>query len=219
MSPQKRSTKPTKDRGETDTASRILDVAEALVQTRGFNGFSYADVASELHVTPAGLHYHYRGKAELGEALIVRYSARFIEALHAIERDGLRAPAMLEKYAAIYADVLRRRRMCLCGMLAAGYDTLPEPMQSAVVRFFDENEAWLARVLARGVAEGSLTLSGAPRDVAQSIVSGLEGALLISRPYGDVERFEGAAARLLASLAPAPPPRDSPGSRAAGRTA
>src|SRR4051812_36469384 len=33
------------------TADRILDVAERLVQTRGFHGFSYADVATELGVT------------------------------------------------------------------------------------------------------------------------------------------------------------------------
>ena len=44
-------------------------MAERLVQSRGFNGFSYADVASELGVTKASLHYHYPGKAELGEAL------------------------------------------------------------------------------------------------------------------------------------------------------
>ena len=30
----------------SDQAQRILDVAERLVQSRGFNGFSYADVAS-----------------------------------------------------------------------------------------------------------------------------------------------------------------------------
>jgi TetR/AcrR family transcriptional regulator, transcriptional repressor for nem operon len=219
MSAQRRSPKATTRRGEVDTASRILDVAEALVQTRGFNGFSYADVAAELQVTPASLHYHYRGKAELGEALIVRYSARFLEALHAIEEEGMRAPEMLEGYAGIYAEVLRRRRMCLCGMLAAGYDTLPEPMQGAVVRFFDENEAWLERVLARGATEGSLAFTGSARDVAQSIVSGLEGALLIARPYNDVERFAGAAARLLASLAPTRAPAGSPRSRAARRTA
>ena len=53
-----------------DTPSRILDVSERLVQQRGFNGFSYADVAAELGVTKASLHYHFPGKAELGEALI-----------------------------------------------------------------------------------------------------------------------------------------------------
>jgi AcrR family transcriptional regulator len=40
--------------GETDTAEVILDIAEQLLQTRSFNGFSYADVAvhSGLPVQP-----------------------------------------------------------------------------------------------------------------------------------------------------------------------
>jgi TetR/AcrR family transcriptional repressor of nem operon len=59
---------------ETGTRGRILDTAERLVQTRGFNGFSYADVATELGVTKASLHYHFPGKAELGEALVARYT-------------------------------------------------------------------------------------------------------------------------------------------------
>jgi hypothetical protein len=33
------------------------------------------------------------------------------------------------------------------------------------------------------------------------LVGGLEGALLIARPYGDAARFERAAGRLLTSLA------------------
>src|SRR5262245_3359472 len=55
----------TKTRSEGDTATRILDAAERLVQIRGFSGFSYADVAEELGVTKASLHYHFAGKAEL----------------------------------------------------------------------------------------------------------------------------------------------------------
>ena len=72
-------------RAEADTASRILDVAERLVQLRGFNGFSYADVAAELSITKASLHYHFAGKAELGEALIARYAERFNGSLTEIE--------------------------------------------------------------------------------------------------------------------------------------
>ncbi len=66
---------------DAGTASQILDVAERLVQVRGFNGFSYADVAAELHITKAALHYHFAGKSALGEALITRYASRFAEAL------------------------------------------------------------------------------------------------------------------------------------------
>ena len=168
---------------------------------RGFNGFSYGDVAGELKITAASLHYHYRGKAELGTALIDRYAARFAEALEAIDEAGGGAPAKLEAYARIYADVLRRRRMCLCGMLAAEYETLPKPMRDAVVRFFDRNETWLVGVLEEGATDGSLAVTDSPAEAARAIVSGLEGAMLTARPYRDVHRFEIAAKRLVESLA------------------
>jgi TetR/AcrR family transcriptional regulator, transcriptional repressor for nem operon len=190
----------TQQRGDADTPARILDSAERLVQIRGFNGFSYADVASELNVTKASLHYHFPGKAELGEALVERYAARFADALSAIDRRGGDAPAKLEAYANIYAEVLRDRRMCLCGMLAAEYETLPEPMRKAIIGFFDDSEVWLTNVLEQGQGEGTLHLTGSASDEAQAIVSGLEGALLVARPYGDVARFQAAATRLLSSL-------------------
>src|SRR3954453_15192527 len=94
-----------------DTAGRILDSAERLVQARGFNGFSYADVAGELGVTKASLHYHFAGKTELGHALIARYAERFSLALEPIDETVPTAPAKLAAYAALYADVLQRRRM------------------------------------------------------------------------------------------------------------
>jgi len=192
-----------------DTSSRILDVAERLVQLRGFNGFSYADVASELEITKASLHYHFPGKSDLGRALVERYASRFTEALDAIDEHESNPIAKLQAYARIYAAVLSEGRMCLCGMLAAGYDTLPPTMQEAVIDYFDVNEAWLVRVLEGGVESGELVLSGSPPEAAQAIVSGLEGAMLIARPYDDVRRFDSAASRLLASLvrdAPAPVP-------------
>src|SRR5215207_2273772 len=184
-----------------DTAARILDSAERLVQSRGFKGFSYADVAAELGLTKASLHYHFPGKAELGEALIGRYAARFADTLEEIDARGGDAPARLAAYARIYADVLRDKRMCLCGMLAADYDTLPEPMRDAVLHFFDANQDWLTNVFEQGQAEGSIHLDGSSGNAAQALVGGLEGALLIARPYGEVSRFEAAAAQLLTSLA------------------
>jgi TetR/AcrR family transcriptional repressor of nem operon len=192
-------------RDNTGTATRILDSAERLVQSRGFNGFSYANVAAELGITKASLHYHFAGKAELGQALVERYAARFAAALDEIDAAGGDAPAKLDAYARIYADVLSKKRMCLCGMLAADYDTLPGPMREAVIGFFDHNEAWLIGVLEQGQAEGSLDLNGSAAQAARALVGGLEGAMLIARPYGDPVRFQTAATRLLESLAAAAP--------------
>jgi TetR/AcrR family transcriptional repressor of nem operon len=184
-----------------NTRLRILDVAERLVQVRGFNGFSYADVATELTVTKASLHYHFPSKAGLGEALIARYAERFADALAAIDAHIATAPTKLDAYASLYADVLREGRMCLCGMLAAEYQTLPTPIRDAVVAFLDDNEAWLEHVLQQGRKDGSLSFSGSARETAGCIVSGMEGAMLVARSYGEVERFETGATRLLASLA------------------
>lgn len=190
---------------KVDTATQILDVAERLVQVRGFNGFSYADVAAELKITKAALHYHFAGKAELGEALVARYAARFAEALAEVEIRTAEAAARLDAYADLYLDVLRGHRMCLCGMMAAEYETLPPPMQDAVIRFFEENERWVARVLEQGRHEGTLAFTGPPREMAWMIVSGLEGAMLVARPFDDTTRFQESAGHLLSGLKPTPP--------------
>src|SRR5437016_7123934 len=162
--------RPTNTNG--DTAMRILDVAEQLVQQQGFNGFSYADISAELKITKASLHYHFAAKPELGRALIDRYAARFLDALKEIDEKLPDAPAKLRAYAALYASVLRERRLCLCGMLAAEFQTLPAAMRSAVLDFFDANEAWLKKVLEEGRQAGALRFQGAAEDAARMIVSG-----------------------------------------------
>jgi TetR/AcrR family transcriptional repressor of nem operon len=183
-----------------DTSQRILDIAERLVQTRGFNGFSYADVAAALKVTKASLHYHFPSKAELGARLIERYERNFLAALESIDADGGDAPGKLRRYAALYEGVLRDNRMCLCGMLAAEYATLPKPMKDDMRHFFDENEKWLSAVMQQGRREKTLRFKRAPAEVARGIVGTLEGAMMIARTYGDVERFRATSERLIEDL-------------------
>jgi len=183
-----------------DTPQRILDVAEQLVQTRGFNGFSYADIAQALKVTKASLHYHFPAKADLGARLIERYERNFIAALGRIDAATGDPREKLRRYAAIYEDVLRDNRMCLCGMLAAEYATLPRPMRDDMRHFFDENEKWLAAVLQHGKKEKKLRFGGSAADAAQMLVGALEGAMMIARSYGDPARFRSVADRTLAAL-------------------
>jgi TetR/AcrR family transcriptional regulator, transcriptional repressor for nem operon len=182
------------------TTGRILDVAEGRLQARGYNGFSYADVAGELGITRAALHYHFPGKAELGEALIARYADRFSSELARLDAAATDAPATLAGFVDLYTQTLRRQRMCLCGMLAAEYLTLPPAMQRGVTAFFEDSSSWLQTVLERGRREGTLMFVGAAADSAAMVMGGLEGAMLITRMSGDVEGFRAAAARLVAGL-------------------
>src|SRR2546421_11290714 len=92
-------------RGDGDTASRILDIAERLVQNRGVNGFSYADVAAELKISKASLPYHFPRKAQLGEALIGRYAAPFPVALAGNHNRGGAPPPQVAPHHAHSSDV------------------------------------------------------------------------------------------------------------------
>jgi TetR/AcrR family transcriptional repressor of nem operon len=190
----------TRDADGAGTTGRVLDVAERLLQVRGYNGFSYGDVAGELGITRAALHYHFKGKAELGQALIERYATRFAAALERLDATVPDAVTRLHGYVDLYTDVISADRMCLCGMLAAEHRTLPAPLQRAVGDFFSSNTIWLTKVLDEGRADGSLTFNGTAGDTAAMVLGGLEGAMLIARLGGDVLKFSATAGCLLAGL-------------------
>jgi TetR/AcrR family transcriptional repressor of nem operon len=174
-------------------ADAILDVAERLAQKRGFNGFSYADIAAELAVTKASLHYHYKSKAELGRTLIARYRSAFEQSLTTIASEPIDARTKLARYVGLYDAVMLNDRMCLCGMLAAEYETLPQDMQAELRAFFDSNEHWLANVLQEGRRGGTLAFPESANERARLLAGAFEGAMLVARLYADVERFRSAA--------------------------
>jgi hypothetical protein len=55
---------------------------------------------------------------------------------------------------------------------------------------------------AQGQTDGSLARRLTPGEASQMILSGLEGAMLLARTYGDITRFQSSAERLLEALAP-----------------
>jgi TetR/AcrR family transcriptional repressor of nem operon len=196
--------KARKTRRPPGTPERILEVAARLMQTRGYNGFSYADVAAEIGITKASLHHHFSTKAALGAAVLGRYARGFREALAAIDAAGGDAPLRLNRYAKLYEDVLDQDRLCLNAMLAAEYLTLPAAMQKTIRAFFADGERWLARVIGEGRAGGKLHPRGTDDEVASMLLGGLEGAMLVAWPLQDSASFAASARQLLATLQRAP---------------
>ena len=90
--------------------------------------------------------------------------------------------------------------MCLCGMLAAEFGTLPEAMRTEMRHYFDANERWLAGVFRQGKKDKTLKFAGTPVEAAQGLIGSLEGAMMIARSYGDPARFKAVSDRMLAAL-------------------
>ena len=186
---------------ERPNQERILNTAERLCQTRGFNGFSFRDLADIVGIRSASLHYYFPTKADLGKALIVRYRHKLEGLLGEIERREPSVLSRFQRFVEFLIDVLgNENRLCLCGILAAEAGTLSAEMRVEIQRFFSECEGWFARQLEKGQASGELLVAGSPQVVARTILAGLEGAMITSRAFDDRKRLEESAKWLFSQL-------------------
>ena len=178
----------------------IIASAQRLVQQRGFNGFSYADIADEVGIRKASLHHYFPTKIDLGLTLIEEYTAQFDNELLRIDGSFAQADAKLRAYVALYRGALEADRMCLCGMLATEVLTLDPAMLPSLKHYFVRNTEWLAEVLATGKSQRLLAFTGTAADQARAFLSTLQGALLIARATGDREAFDHTTSLLVTGL-------------------
>lgn len=183
------------------TAARVMDVAEALIQQRGYGGFSFDDVARVVGIRKPSVHHHFRTKSDLVVALARRYTDRFESALAAIDiarRDPIaRLKSYVQLFAATYAQ---ERRLCVCGMLGAEANGLPDEVTEAVADFFQLNLAWLAAAFTDAQRAGSLASTLRASALAELMLSTLEGAMVLGRARGGGGGPASVGKSLLASL-------------------
>ncbi len=185
----------------TQTPAQIMDAAQLLIQTRGYHAFSYADVAAEVGIRKASIHYYFPGKSDLGRAVVGRYREAVRQQVQRVDLLSGGTEDRLRGYAQVFRGVVRDGgRLCPCGTLAANLESLPPDVQAEVCAFFAENEAWLARVLSEGRAAGELRFTGPAAVQAQGFLAGLLGAMVTARVHGDVRRYCAIAHQMLAGL-------------------
>ena len=170
---------------KTDTRTKILRLAEQLLQNKGFNGFSYHDIAEPLGIKNAAVHYHFPSKADLGVALIRRYRQILAASSRTFMRTGKDPMRQLDGYFAF----CRRRcetsgGICPIAVVATDYNTVPQPMRDEAARLAEETVAWLSRVFEAGRAEGLLSFEGNPDDKAVQVQAALQGAGQLARFHG-----------------------------------
>ena len=198
--------KTTAPKQRSETAEQILDLAETLIQTRGYSAFSYQDIADSLGIRKASIHYHFPAKADLGIAVIDRYMARFDSALATISDDQSQSSmAMLDFYVQPYLKFASTPdRVCLSGALAGEMLALPQEVRERVDHFFRSHQMWLTKILKRGVARGEIRLAAPAPKVARFVFAALQGALLVKRTTNDVSQLNDVIAVMKLQLAARP---------------
>lgn len=186
-----------------DTRTRILDVAQDLIQRRGVNGMSFQDISDAVGIRTPSIHHHFAGKQDLVEALLLRYRGEFDLRLADILASPLKAQTKLQRYAGLFEDTLQagdHEKSCLCGMLAAELLSLGEGPARSVRGFLQDNVKQVAKILAEGRSDGSLDFRGSAEDAASMVLATLEGGLLIARAEGGPKRMAALVRQLLSLL-------------------
>ena len=168
----------------TDTREAIMTVARPVAQAHGYNGLSFRDLATAVGVKSASIHYHFPTKGDLGAALARRYGEDAKATLDSFWEESPEPATCLRKYVAVFRRALENdNRMCLCGLLAAEYDDLPESVRIEVQAFADINTAWLTKVLAATDAAGA-------GKRALAIFAAIGGAQLTARSRSDITVYD-----------------------------
>jgi TetR/AcrR family transcriptional regulator, transcriptional repressor for nem operon len=174
-----------------ETRRDIVRAAQDLVQTRGFNGFSYLDIAERLGIRKATIHYYFPSKDDLALALMDDYLARFERWTEKVA-DEEPGPARLKRYFDFFLVLAGDgSRICPCGALASDWNTLSPPVQAAVQRLIDAHRTWLAANLGRGRRAA---------EQAQFVFASIQGAMQTARAQSNVGVFRSALRQIASAV-------------------
>jgi AcrR family transcriptional regulator len=183
-------------KGES-TRQRIIEQAAPLFNQRGFEGCSMQDVLEATGLEKGGVYRHFSSKEELA-AEVFRYAwGRAVK----MRWEGLeKVEGSVEKL-----RYFVRRFVDTPGPVAGGC-----PLMNTAIEADDGNEVlrglvhagirdWKKRlcgIVEKGIEAGEIRSAVEPRQIANSMIAALEGALMISRMEGNRTAVRDAAVTL-----------------------
>jgi TetR/AcrR family transcriptional repressor of nem operon len=172
-----------------DTRTKILDVADDLVQRVGLNAMSYKDISEAVGIRKASIHHHFPKKENLVDELLERCAVSYGDRYQHIVDGHEQASGKLRKLAAVFEDGLSNKKLCLIGSISTNRNTLEDCSCHILQSTIKNTVSIFADVFKQGRQEGSLTLTGTDEDTAFAFFSLLVGTQTIARSHGGLQLF------------------------------
>ncbi|MEW4428015.1 MULTISPECIES: TetR/AcrR family transcriptional regulator [Paenibacillus] len=184
-----------------NTLQEIMDTGLILVQERGYNGFSYADIADAIGIRKASIHYHFPSKQDLVQAVLRRYRKEFMYKLQQINDQDPSGKQKLESFFKLYRETLENNtKLCLCSMMAAELNSFPTEIRDELNQFFKANTVWAHDVLEQGKSSGEFSFSNSALGQAKTLIAFVQGAQLLSRTSGDIGYYDSLVSGYISSV-------------------
>ena len=177
------------------TRDQILNAAARLIHVQGYQSTSLDDVLRESGVGKGNFYYYFKSKEDLGYAIIDRITQAFVErSLGPAFADTDADPVtQIHGFLDRVLEAQRLRKCvggCVMGNLASELSDVHEGFRLRLASIFDLWRVHLAEAVSRGQARGRLRADVDASRVAQFLVAGLEGSILLSKVAKDITVME-----------------------------
>ncbi|MFW2366402.1 MAG: TetR/AcrR family transcriptional regulator [Desulforhopalus sp.] len=176
-----------------NTRTKILAVAQDLIQRVGLNAMSYQHISNEVGIRKTSIHHHFPKKENLVDELLrecqISYGGNY---QNIIEGPGT-APEKLRDIAGVFEDGLRKEQICLVGAISSDLNTLKDSSCHILEETIRNTVSIFAVTFKQGREEKSLFFKGTAEEAAYAYFSFLIGLQINARVYGGAEAFHSAA--------------------------
>lgn len=166
----------------SEMRKEILDLAEKLIRTKGYNAFSYKDISTPLNIKNAAVHYYFPAKKDIGNAVIDRNRAN-LQAFAEATRNNP-AKDQLLKFIEVYTLSREDSLVCFMGAMGSSFESLPEEMRNELTSASHEIRNWLCGVLEKGLRQNEFSFSESIEEKADCIISSLMASLILNKVTG-----------------------------------
>ncbi|MGW4515512.1 TetR/AcrR family transcriptional regulator [Streptomyces sp. NPDC004393] len=188
---------------QSSAKQQMITAARRLFRERGYLGTSVADVLAESGAPRGSVYFHFPGgKEELAAEVAIAHIADLVALINRLTDREESPSALLAGFVAHFRDEIAAsdyREGCPVAPIVLEVAGSAPRLAAVIRRGFQD---LITTMAARLVDKGLQPESG--QELAALAVSGMEGALVVSRALQDPEPFEALAARLTEAAESAP---------------
>lgn len=159
---------------------QIVELTLQMMRSKGYVAISYDDLAKQLGVTKASIHYHFEKKEDLGVAVIERIISNQRRTSQSTEPASVR----LREFIAYRTSRLGCHAICPISSLQADYACLPEALQIKLLELCQLELETLTAILEAGKLEQLILPSENAPTLAALILTSIRGAMQYGRVLG-----------------------------------
>jgi len=164
--------------------SEILMLAGEMIQTKGYDSFSYNDLSLRLGIRKASIHHHFPKKQELGLAYLkYRFElAKDIE--NQLRNSKMNSLQKLQAFLDLGVKPIEEKKICPVSSFQADRWNINEEMKGVLTKIEETEMSMLTSILEDGRSSEELFFVGEAKDQASLILSSMKGAILYAQGQG-----------------------------------